>query len=793
MSDPSLPLVLAGPILRRVQPDSVTVWIALRDAAWVTLGVHRYDSFGTAVPVDGLTGSEQTVRIGHRLHVVAVTAKANLDVLSPGITYGYDLSVNGSSILILEHLGRDTVLSYSDFGGPTFCMPPVALTDLRIVHASCRKPHGPGIDALAALDDMIEESADEPLHRPHQLFLTGDQIYADDVADVLLKIIIDLIPKLFEGWSEVEEWTGNIVPFGPGQRQTLVDMLSSKAAGSHLISFAEFCIMYLLVWSPALWPFPLPSEAETYGHEIDEPLQENFYHGIEQITLFRQALPKVRKALANIPTYMMFDDHEVTDDWFITRDWCKKALSTDLGYRIIRNGMLAYAIFQGWGNRPWDFERSGTNLTSGGRFFNKVEEMCNPAISQNERVVLGWEIGRYLGLPEDDLSVTWSSYEESLDTNRVLPRSNEALNFHYDYNGPNYVVLVLDTRTRRHYPGWLRCPPALLSENAIEEQVPMVPSDKEVTFVISPSPVLGVDWIDTAQLATSSPMLKFLDYVADPEAWRGQESVQHILLGRLAALGSIGDSGRIQNKVIFLSGDVHYSFAASVRLWGRQVLTGNGEAANVDAVFVQFTSSASKNQQIAEVRTLLEVVGYSFFPDSALTSGWVIWNNPRGDIITMGTRHGDEFGSDDAPFIRKNYTDSEPGVNYANWHQLLRIQFVRDTPIVLAPGSVLSIERMNDLPTRDQELLEELEKGGKHYRLYRSRKWKTDDLILYNNIGEITIVNEGGQLIAIQDLWWKLEEDTERGSVRRRYPYTRYRVPLTSPLEEPPPLLHQTL
>lgn len=37
----SLPLVLAGPMLRRTEPGSVTVWLALRKAAGVTLRVQR--------------------------------------------------------------------------------------------------------------------------------------------------------------------------------------------------------------------------------------------------------------------------------------------------------------------------------------------------------------------------------------------------------------------------------------------------------------------------------------------------------------------------------------------------------------------------------------------------------------------------------------------------------------------------------------------------------------------------------------------------------------------------------
>ena len=33
--------------------------------------------------------------------------------------------------------------------------------------------------------------------------------------------------------------------------------------------------------------------------------------------------PRSVRALANIPSYMIFDDHEVTDNWNLTRDFCR--------------------------------------------------------------------------------------------------------------------------------------------------------------------------------------------------------------------------------------------------------------------------------------------------------------------------------------------------------------------------------------------------------------------------------------------------------------------------------------
>jgi phosphodiesterase/alkaline phosphatase D-like protein len=76
-------------------------------------------------------------------------------------------------------------------------------------------------------------------------------------------------------------------------------------------------------------------------------------------------LPKVRRALANVPVYMMLDDHEVTDDWNLNPMWKDRVYTNPLGKTVLRNGILAYGLFQGWGNDPEYFEtRGGTSDTS---------------------------------------------------------------------------------------------------------------------------------------------------------------------------------------------------------------------------------------------------------------------------------------------------------------------------------------------------------------------------------------------------------------------------------------------
>jgi hypothetical protein len=84
----SLPRVLTGPILRKVTPKSVTVWLALQKPGSVTLTV--IDVGNTKV----MQGSRRAISIGKNLHIVAVTASLlpGFQDLAEGVVYQYDLT-----------------------------------------------------------------------------------------------------------------------------------------------------------------------------------------------------------------------------------------------------------------------------------------------------------------------------------------------------------------------------------------------------------------------------------------------------------------------------------------------------------------------------------------------------------------------------------------------------------------------------------------------------------------------------------------------------------------------------
>src|SRR5438093_10987318 len=77
--------------------------------------------------------------------------------------------------------------------------PPATVDRLRLAHTSCRRSNAPGYDALAWLDERIKESFTDADNRPQQLFLTGDQIYADDVAACMLPMLSGLAADVIGG------------------------------------------------------------------------------------------------------------------------------------------------------------------------------------------------------------------------------------------------------------------------------------------------------------------------------------------------------------------------------------------------------------------------------------------------------------------------------------------------------------------------------------------------------------------------------------------------------------------
>lgn len=638
-----LPLILAGPILRRTESQAVTVWVALKQPRTVTLKVYATDNAGSAIAQLLFTGSHSTVRVGEFLHLVAVTATPiDRSVLLPGQIYAYNLFFDDEKADLATALRGETErfaeipISYFSHQLPTFSLPPADLNDLRVLHGSCRKAHGGDRDALVMVDDLIALQAQNALSRPHQLFLTGDQIYGDDVADALLAVLTDAGDTLL-GWQEslpLKNPETGIVEFTqphtlkPGQRCKTAEMYGGltamlvnkeQLAKSHLFSLGEYLASYLLAWSPVLWPEAFPAGKTV--HPDDPKTGQLWDKEVNDLNAFKRELHKVRRALANIATYTIFDDHDVTDDWYLNRWWCISVLSKPLGRQVVFNGLLAYAVVQAWGNTPNQFlkGRSGADLLVA------IQEWSN---SGGVDSAAGQTIAKLLGLPPQHPETGEPVLRRDGDC-WILERDSQTLQWDYTLRGVKHEVLFLDTRTWRGYPvGENReiDPPMLLSPSAFKQQLaqPLEETDRQVqageseielTLVILPTNLVSLQAIDIIQRSDLEKGRVFHSDVGD--SWNFHKEAFTQLLSELF---------QRRDRVIILSGDIHYSCAVRLSYWFTRHFGTPKPASAVEkpCVLAQLTSSAIDNVEWRARIAHSKIKSLAPEP----VEKWVGWNDP---------------------------------------------------------------------------------------------------------------------------------------------------------------------
>ncbi|GAA4728000.1 hypothetical protein [Phytohabitans rumicis] len=766
LSGNAIPLVLAGPILRHVAADQVTVFVALREARTVTLKVYA----GTGgIRTTVFEGSRATVPLGSSLHVVAVTAASSPPVakLVPETTYYYDLDLGGgltlasAGVLALAATTNPLALPGADL--PSFSLAPAALDQVRLVHASCRKPHGESIDALTALDDMIAEAGTDATTpafaraRPHQLFLTGDQIYADDVADVLLYLLVDAASALL-GWQETLPGS-NAALLTPGARAslTLAAGLTSgiPTAGypkSHLMRFGEFAAMYLFAWSPVLWPADLPTDADVGTATNLTALGRER----ARIASFRTTLPVVRRVLANVPTYMVFDDHEITDDWYMNRRWVGPEqaarrptgglLDKPLGRRVVQNGLLAYALFQAWGSTPEQFAATGTAGEPGRALLAAATSWRGTSGDAHDTA-----IATRVGLPPAALAANATA----------LTRPAGALRWHYRVApaGGRYEVLALDCRTARAYPvGADTRAAGLLSTAAIAEQVTNQPDDPNlrVTIVIAQTPVLGLPFIEDKQRAATGDDV----WANDVEAWSLNEDAYQRLLGALAIR---------RRRVVVLSGDVHYTFAARMTYWATRPYGQAQQAAPIAAAIVQMNSSALKNQTSDALfadTIRLHTGGYNqfFVQNVGRRLDLVCWATPQTSNLEVGGGgrpisasrwppgwNGTPAVVDLARMPSGSHVAVQPEWRY-------RVEYLRgEKP---APGQDTPMPTLTNLPADAAARTTAV--AGVHAAYNANlRNDEGRDIVGRNNVGELRIELDGAgvPLRVVQRSWWRFRDE----------------------------------
>jgi PhoD-like phosphatase len=72
----------------------------------------------------------------------------------------------------------------------------------------------------------------------------------------------------------------------------------------------------------------------------------------EYTQLYREAWsdPPIRWLLSTVPSAMIFDDHDVIDDWNTSQKWVEDMRATDWWDRRVVGGFMTYVLYQHWGN-----------------------------------------------------------------------------------------------------------------------------------------------------------------------------------------------------------------------------------------------------------------------------------------------------------------------------------------------------------------------------------------------------------------------------------------------------------
>lgn len=670
--------VHAGPILRRIDAQSINIWLAVD--AETEIETFIFEGLDSINKLLGEDKKNLTYKIGSNLFIKLLTFKPTQDLKRDKV-YTYDLKVGNESILTPFIDDEKTPLGFEKGKKPSFVLPAADLKNLVVAHGSCRKMHGDGREAMSNLDDILKTNLNNPAKRLQQLFLTGDQLYADEIPTYGLLSIMKKAAELINNseklsWDAIEinekvqvkDKDGKLVEQKrtlasatvdpatavPSLRHALLTSYAQMTTGSgeaHLLTFGEYCSGYLHAWSENFWTDRLVNIAKNWT-KIDEnwehirtagfkkadiqsrefltPLGietrkekmakfDDFENGkkfeaaeqAREILDCYENLPKVRRLLANVSTYMIFDDHEVTDDWNISKQWKEDVYKNKFGKSIVRNALMAYALFQDLGNIPEEYRDNNANKA---KFAAEIVKFAAAPATYNTK-----EIDRLLAIDKPDAApvIRW--------------------HFHFD-SGLKVKTLFLDTRTRRGFTT-LSSRPALLDEAAFNDQFrfPTAPKTDDTLLLISPCPALGMAVFEElvyplvtsfkgmGDAATDREPKGFANgqIKLDNEAWYMSSKAFEELLKRMSQF----------KQVVVFSGDVHYGFTTTLDYWKKEETT--------PVRFIQLVASPLKNLWKKNIRLFQSGLAqgiFASFGGKVEKFGWEIPPSVSGEDMSLVNR-----------------------------------------------------------------------------------------------------------------------------------------------------------
>jgi hypothetical protein len=296
------------------------------------------------------------------------------------------------------------------------------------------------------------------------------------------------------------------------------------------------------------------------------------------------AQPDIRWLLSTVPSAMIFDDHEVRNNWNVSESWQREALTSPGWGNQIRSAYAAYWLYQHLGNlSPAALREEGVWPALTGR----------DAAEGGSEAALWTFVARADDAASEDRPSPWS-YERDLAGSRLI---------------------VLDTRSVRVLAEQRR---SMFTAGEWESVERRLRGDCEHLLVATSVPLLlhhaqhdAEAWNEAmcrgALGQRAARWSEGLRRHANLDQWPAFQSSLLRLVLNLSEVAA-GRRGRAPTSVLVLSGDVHHAYVADLTF---------PSSAGVRSPVVQMVCSPFRNQLPVLVRRGLSVAG--LLPVRALT------------------------------------------------------------------------------------------------------------------------------------------------------------------------------
>jgi hypothetical protein len=274
--------------------------------------------------------------------------------------------------------------------------------------------------------------------------------------------------------------------------------------------------------------------------DIDEPPGRELkdYEEYAHLYLLAWSDPANRWLLSTLPSTMIFDDHDIRDDWNTSFAWREQMEQTDWWHGRIVAGLASYWVYQHLGNLSAE-ERAADEI------WQRVA-----AHEGEEELDLGEVLDRFADrVDQQPDSYRWS-YSRELNGSRLVVVDSRAAR-----------VLERDERQ-------------MLDDGEMSWLDEQLSGDVDHLFIGTSLPFLlppGLQHLESFSEALAGGAWgrrarrvgEFLRQAVDLEHWGAfQESFRRV--AEMVVQVASGERGRPPRTVTFLSGDVHHSYVSQV-------------------------------------------------------------------------------------------------------------------------------------------------------------------------------------------------------------------------------------